>query len=219
MRNTLDTIDPLPAFPSDGIAFVLEDAEPAYQPSERHKRLPSYRAMRPSLSKPLNDVLSLLRFESNCDSHITEADCRKRVEQPKQAPAEQPAAPQFKVGDRVRVVNFKHDSRSCVQSGDELTIARVDGVTRYWFDESPRTGESEFFMTADSLELLPSEQPKADADGWVEWRGGKCCPVPAGTEFEVRLRDGHHMKGMYVTDWLHSFAFPSSDIVAYRVIA
>jgi hypothetical protein len=122
MRNTLNAIDPLPAFPSDGLAFELQDSEPAYQPCERHKRLPSYREVCEARgeAKWLREVMQyrarngitswdskqlyfqMDTFNGNCNPEITEADCRKRKDAPAEQPKQSTDAPKFKVGDRVR---------------------------------------------------------------------------------------------------------------------
>jgi hypothetical protein len=233
MRHTLNAIDPLPEFPSDGLSFELQDSEPAYQPCERHKRLPSYReaqaarwaredmAMSIKLSRrgmcggdSKQHITEIARFNVKCDPHITEADCRKRKDAPAEQPKQSTDAPQFKVGDRVRVI------ADCSFSGVEARVVGVDKLIS--IEWGVRGARSDARVRASSLELLPAEpapqEPQADAEGWIEWKGGKC-PIPAGIDFEVRLRAGHHMNGMYVIDWLHSCASPSSDIVAYRIVA
>lgn len=66
---------------------------------------------------------------------------------------------------------------------------------------------------------------KANKDGWIRHRGGKC-PVEAGTMIDVRFRDGYIEKeipalensspkarGAY--DWSHSGSM--RDIMAYRL--
>ena len=70
--------------------------------------------------------------------------------------------------------------------------------------------------------------PKADADGWIEWKGGEC-PVEAGTNVDVKYRDGRenfHVKAMSYdrTGSIKSLSATcwgsincESDIVAYRL--
>lgn len=63
------------------------------------------------------------------------------------------------------------------------------------------------------------------ADGWIEWRGGKC-PVDAETHVQYRMTDGHEDFGPLGTQegwpagnlrWdRHD---PFTDIAAYRVVS
>ena len=72
-------------------------------------------------------------------------------------------------------------------------------------------------------------KPKANAEGWIRHRGGKC-PVEAGTLVDVRYRNGKvnervaalnscyvsgSMDGYKAYDWSHNGA--SLDIMAYRI--
>lgn len=132
MRN-FGPNDPIPCnvFNSDTIELIDVDDSPRFEPSERTKRLPSFRAvqeqkweqMAPSLAilnkhaicgKPLllddsrQSTEALSAFNGNCDPHITEADCRKKVE-PAQPSADadgwidwNPASP-IPAGDRFDV--------------------------------------------------------------------------------------------------------------------
>jgi plasmid stabilization system protein ParE len=66
-------------------------------------------------------------------------------------------------------------------------------------------------------------QPAADAEGWIDWRGGEC-PVepyqPVGVE--VILRDGTHQRSLANWfRWGHSepnSSWHACDIVRYRVV-
>lgn len=68
---------------------------------------------------------------------------------------------------------------------------------------------------------------KANKDGWIRWRGGKC-PVAEGTIIDVRYRDGKISTGIpamshdvpdlvrCATDWGHKWK-SSAEIMAYRL--
>jgi hypothetical protein len=235
MRHTLNAIDPLPEFPCDGLSFELQDSEPAYQPCERHKRLPSYReaqaarwaredvAMSIKLARrgmcggdSKQHITEIARFNGNCNPNITEAACR----QIKSAPAEQPKqatdAPKFKVGDRVRTIKSVGD----VVVGDEFTVVGLEvlGLSTHVRVK----GRVHVYLFEHHLELLPAEpapqEPQADADGWIEWKGGKC-PIPKETPVVVRLRDGSEYDGETAADWVWAHVDSVGDIVAYRIVA
>lgn len=60
------------------------------------------------------------------------------------------------------------------------------------------------------------EQAGSCAD-WIEWRGGQC-PLPAGTLFEYRLRNGGTGAPLRTpTAWKWEHDGGEYDIVAYRV--
>lgn len=56
----------------------------------------------------------------------------------------------------------------------------------------------------------------ADAEGWIEWGGGEC-PIPPGSKFQYRLRDGGTGAPLTTAsawEWRHHNS--PYDIVAYR---
>jgi hypothetical protein len=245
MRHTLNAIDPLPAFPSDSLSFELQDSEPAYQPSERHKRLPSYREVLEAEVARKNSALDIAmarawrtisddtkcslweiaRFNGKCDPHITEADCRKRKSAPAEQPKQSTDAPQFKVGDKVLIRTIA--SWACgmwgvitdetVSRGERVLIVTVAGGIGAYRERD--------------LELLPTEpapqEPQADAEGWIPWAGGQ--PAPAdlvGRQLEVRFSSGntYAMRGNGLvrpdaSGWTASAAATIDRIVAYRIVA
>lgn len=244
MRHTLNAIDPLPEFPSDGLAFELQDSEPAYEPCGRHKRLPSYREVLEAEVARKNSALDIAmarawrtisddtkcslweiaRFNVKCDPHITEADCRKRKDAPAEQPKQSADAPQFKVGDRVRVI------ADCSFSGLEARVVGID--TLISIEWGVRGARSDGRVRASSLELLPTEpapqEPQADADGWIPHNPSKPCPVPAGTLVEVRFRNGATYAGRALTSdpcmgasqWTDDGSWlDAKTIVAYRIVA
>ena len=69
-----------------------------------------------------------------------------------------------------------------------------------------------------SCEEYYQAYPKADADGWIEWKGGEC-PVGDFDEVQVKYKvdDGSGMEGCEAQElhWHHEDA--DFDIVAYRL--
>lgn len=61
----------------------------------------------------------------------------------------------------------------------------------------------------------PGAKPYTDADGWIEWNGGKC-PVPGDTVVQVKLRD--NLKGTnHACRYRWTRICNYDDIIAYRV--
>lgn len=65
--------------------------------------------------------------------------------------------------------------------------------------------------------------PAADADGWIEWRGGEC-PVSPTTKVDVRFREPLQgepesiwCNGEEASEWEWDHSHASGDIVAYRI--
>lgn len=63
---------------------------------------------------------------------------------------------------------------------------------------------------------------KPGKGGWIRWRGGKKAPLPVGTRYEARYRDGTR-RNSKVTDWPEepdtwAHLKDNSDIMAFRVI-
>lgn len=66
------------------------------------------------------------------------------------------------------------------------------------------------FMRERGLELAKPSEPE-----WIKWHGGKC-PVPAGTDCEVRLQNGRTHRDLYPEERCWS-ANNFNSIKAYRV--
>jgi len=64
-----------------------------------------------------------------------------------------------------------------------------------------------------------SEEPTADADGWIEWNEGKC-PIKAGQKTEVKFRNGDTVSesNPEFWRWTKSVKHPEYDIIAYRLV-
>jgi hypothetical protein len=52
---------------------------------------------------------------------------------------------------------------------------------------------------------------------WIDWHGGKC-PLPDGTEHEVRFRNGIEVRDRHPEGWRWSDWNNEADIIAYRVV-
>lgn len=61
------------------------------------------------------------------------------------------------------------------------------------------------------MELAKPTEPE-----WIEWHGGEC-PVPAGSDCEVRFRDGETRRDTEPEEWQWRHIQHAHDIVAYRV--
>jgi hypothetical protein len=225
MRHTLNAIDPLPAFPSDGLSFEQQDSEPAYQPCERHKRLPSYREVCEARgeAKWLREVMQyrarngstswdskqlyfqLDTFNGNCNPEITEADCRQSKSAPAEAESEQAA--------------FERWAALECPSGDVESVqyqwARSDARAE-WLESQQ---ESPAEQPKQSTEPAPQE-PQADADGWVEWDASTQGrpPLSADSRIALRISDGSVVweSGLRVRDANWALG---STIRAYRIVA
>lgn len=68
-------------------------------------------------------------------------------------------------------------------------------------------------------EQWEARQERGAAEGWTPWYGGEC-PVPPGSWFQYRLRDGSS-NGPLVTASVWEWGHHNSpyDIVAYRIIS
>lgn len=106
--------------------------------------------------------------------------------------------PEYKSGDRCWYSNSIDGA--CVG-----TITRDEKVTNW-------------HQTVLSREEYYHAYPKADDDGWVEWKGGEC-PVGDFDEVQVKYKvdDGSGMEGCEAQElhWHHEDA--DFDIVAYRL--
>ena len=60
--------------------------------------------------------------------------------------------------------------------------------------------------------------PKANGDGWIRHRGGKC-PVEAGARVDYRMRNGRigFNERAELLDWGRDKEIPRADIMAYRI--
>lgn len=64
----------------------------------------------------------------------------------------------------------------------------------------------------------PSEQKRQDDEGWIEWAGGDNCPLPKGTNTELKVRFGTTATVDNPEDFRWYHLNDSSDITHYRVV-
>lgn len=104
--------------------------------------------------------------------------------------------PKYKSGDRCWYSNSIDGA--CVG-----TITRDEKVTNW-------------HQTCLGIEEYYQAYPKADADGWIEWKGGEC-PVEASDEVDTKHRVGRVDIRRYANSawWNHTGGH--GDIVAYRL--
>ena len=113
-----------------------------------------------------------------------------------------------KVGDEFVVVRegfgFKLEEIISLAGDDGSTIPLFEnkhGDQHYmnWCELAPVPQKTAIELQAEEVgipepvQLVDDSQP--DADGWIEWNGGKC-PVPEGTLVDVRYRDGEESLGV-----------------------
>ena len=68
---------------------------------------------------------------------------------------------------------------------------------------------------------MEAPEPAAqDDDGWIEWAGGRRCPVAPDALVTVRLRSGTILDRYRRADFYRWFHYSGSadDIIAYKVI-
>ena len=88
-------------------------------------------------------------------------------------------------------------------------------------EETIKNWHQTILSRAEYLHLYPAP----DADGWIEWKGGKC-PVESGTLIDVKYRDDHLQLGCRALDRCDSELYATThwgssggaaDIIAYRL--
>lgn len=84
------------------------------------------------------------------------------------------------------------------------------------FSRATRDLVRQFIATYDEPQV-----PKADADGWIEWKGGEYPPIERKKGIFVRFGNGEIegplSSGAWIWSWDEDGA--GEDIVAYRVIS
>lgn len=86
----------------------------------------------------------------------------------------------------------------------------------------PRKPDRDGIAAYFGLNLTEPAAPKADAEGWIEWKGGEC-PAPVGAKCELLFRGGRKVRPSLEAQelcWHHVGVpgFDDGDIVAYRVL-
>lgn len=166
--------------------------------------------------KPITDAeikqQALYRFEKVCHDLTVVSGCQPVGREEAAAFAESQAEQQFKVGDRFRLTGFMGVER--FEVGHMGTVTRADNG-RPVLGTLDGDGTT-WSLNRNFIELVP-EQPKADADGWIEWNGGEC-PLLGKTLHEVRFRDGVIHQDNRPSSWTWRHDGDGCDIVAYRVL-
>jgi hypothetical protein len=121
-------------------------------------------------------------------------------------------APKFKVGDRVRPA-YNSNWGTGLVTKTQYDAHRRCQVTYY----VPENSRRETFDEDADLELIPS-QPKADEEGWIEWKGG-ACPLELGARVEVRFNNSDQRSDRPAGEWGWASGPEAWRICAYRVIA
>lgn len=103
-----------------------------------------------------------------------------------------------------------------------------------YYQAYPEVTEQDVVDLAKSIDMIDAcDNPKADADGWIEWKGGEC-PVERGTLVDVKYSGGEesfgvsaltegwhddHVRGSNgkrtAANWVDTL--PVSGIIAYRL--
>lgn len=77
--------------------------------------------------------------------------------------------------------------------------------------------DRELFTFVESLAFSGGET--AEADGWIEWVGGRECPVAAGARTQVKFRCGETSTDTFPEDWNWEWFNADNTIVAYRIVS
>jgi len=79
--------------------------------------------------------------------------------------------------------------------------------------------DRELFTFVGLLASQDEHPMAADADGWIEWRGGGVCPVAAGARTQVMFRCGETSTDTFPEDWNWEWFAGDNTIVAYRIVS
>lgn len=141
-----------------------------------------------------------------------------KMTQTEQGPVREPVAgpaPQARIEHAARAI---YDAEPFYmptgQMRDGIEIAR-----KFSFDEAPAYRQRRALDMAEAvIRALERSQPAplADADGWIEWKGGEC-PVPSETLVKIKYRDGHVTHTGQASGWVWTHDFGDCDIIAYRI--
>lgn len=105
--------------------------------------------------------------------------------------------------------------RGCVRTGIILDDLAIDHRKR--FDTGVKiTREQYEAALAEKEHPLPWDEEKTDADGWIEWAGGKP-PVDNATVVDLKFRAGEIASGVEAGKYYWPHTGYEHDIVAYRI--
>jgi hypothetical protein len=81
----------------------------------------------------------------------------------------------------------------------------------------PEVTKQDAIGLAEAINMIDGgDNPKADADGWIEWNGLNIAPVKNGVEIDIRFRDGDVSTVFNPAFMRWSHHESASDITAYR---
>lgn len=108
-----------------------------------------------------------------------------------------------------RLIESKATALATLQQADFASEFKANAA----FDYVRASDELEAYLDG----LVEQESTTAaDADGWIEWGGGRC-PVSKGVRFELKFRDGSLISDASGERWSWSHKGKPSDIIAYRI--
>lgn len=138
----------------------------------------------------------------------------------------------FSIGDRIVVYRDHAMQEDVCAIGDAGRIVKLDprdDTALVEFDASPTVSDGCAVLDGtaprqwwvDIHSIRPEAAPAAAlGDGWIEWGGGKKCPIPNADEgdYEIRWSDGSINKRGPATDWRWFHEAGVINLTAYRLI-
>jgi hypothetical protein len=119
---------------------------------------------------------------------------------------------------------FRRGAKWC-NGGDEVIHTESGALYLCWWGIAHTPEVGSFFERepmpehtfANGKFSFDEEEAQPDADGWIEWNGGKC-PVEDGVMVDYRLSSGREVYNLLGRDrvWEHLFG-SRSNIVSYRI--
>jgi len=87
-----------------------------------------------------------------------------------------------------------------------------------YYQAYPEVTKQDIVDLAKSIDMIDAcDNPKADADGWIEWKGCDKPPVSKGASIDVTFRDGDVACGLNAEELRWNHYDSVSDIIAYRL--
>jgi len=99
---------------------------------------------------------------------------------------------------------FDNDNLTSSQKVDNIILASVAMMTY-------------------QLALASQDQKEVDADGWIIWHGGLCCPVDPKTKVQVKFNtdpSGNSIGGIHsgiADNFAWGYFMNNAKIIAYRI--
>lgn len=99
----------------------------------------------------------------------------------------------------------RHDSKSWIANGGFNFKIEVCKPLKNWH------------QNVLSREEYYHAYPKADADGWIEWKGGMKSPVESGAPVDVKTKDGYVHYDQLLGDACWRDNWGDANIISYRL--